>query len=327
MRTDSRFMHRVSVVFSSHQSETLTLAAPLMERHDAIFLEEPPTQGFDSLLKGTLSAEDYLLAADMEFPEFSRESYELLRDLHGREKKIFQVEPFLEQLAGIHEIFENGGRPSDIDPKSTQFSVHQVEKRATGALLRYYQTVMGGSFDATVETVKAFARADAARLRFRDSLRAEALVPKVLEYPSAYVEAGTIHYALWGQLRNALRNESNPRAVFLMAPVVKPLLGKRQALGPGDVLTLQYVYDPRTKDARMDLFAARSLVFVQLLEKGEMARGTEPFPHTRNEVEAIRMTGALTFEDCRCVFPQIRAAGTHEARAVVRDHLQRQRGR
>jgi hypothetical protein len=202
-----------------------------------------------------------------------------------------------------------------------------VERRATGALLRYYQTVIGGSFDATIETVKAFARADAARLRFRDSLRAETLAPRVLEYPSAYVEAGTIHYALWGQLKTALRDESKPRAVFLMAPVVKPLLGKRQALGPGDVLTLQYLHRPRTKDARMDLLAARSLVFVQLLEKDEMARGTEPFPHTKDEVEAIRMTGALTFEDCRRVFPELRAARTQEARAVVRDHLQRRRAR
>ncbi len=261
-------MHRVSVVFSSHRPETLTLAAPRMERHDAIFLEEPPTRGFDSLLDGTLSAEDYLLAAEMEFPEFSRQSCELLRGLHGREKKIFQVEPFLKQLAGIHEIFEKGGRFSDIDPKSTQFSVYLAEKKATGALLRYYQTVIGDSFEATVETVKTFARADAARFRLRDSLRAEALVPGVLEYPSAYVEAGTIHYALWGQLKNRLRNESKPRAVFLMAPVVKPLLGKRQALGPGDVLTLQYLHHPRIKGARMDLLAARSLVFVQIARKG-----------------------------------------------------------
>jgi hypothetical protein len=77
----------------------------------------------------------------------------------------------------------------------------------------------------------------------------------------------------------------------------------------------------------MDLLAARSLVFVQLLEKDEMARDTEPFPHTKNEVEAIRMTRALTFEDCRRVFPEIRAARAQEARAVVRDHLGRQRGR
>jgi hypothetical protein len=295
--------------------------------HDAVFLEEPPTQGFDSLLDGTLSVEDYLLAAGMEFPEFSRQSCELLRELHAREKKIFQVEPFLEQLAGIHEIFEEGGKPSDIDPKSTQFSVYQVEKKATGALLQYYETVIGGSFEATVETVKAFARADAARLRFRDSLRAETLAPRVLEYPSAYVEAGTIHYALWGQLKAALRNEPKPKAVFLMAPVVKPLLGKRQALGPGDVLTLKYLHYPRTRDSRMDLLAARSLVFVQLLEKDEMTEDTEPFPHTKDEVEAIRMTGALTFEDCRRVFPEIRAARTHEAREVVRNHLQRKRGR
>jgi hypothetical protein len=316
-------MHEISIVFSSHRPEALTLAAPLMDRHDAIFLEEPPTQGFRSLLDETLAVEDYLSGIDTEFPEYSRQTCQLLQHLHGRRKAIFQVEPYLELLAGIHEIFENGGRPSDLDPASKQFTVHQAEKRATGALLRYYETVVGGSFEATLETVKAFAEADAARFLLRDSLRAEALAQEVLEHPRAYVEAGTIHYALWSELGRILKNQRRPKAVFLMAPVVKPLLGKRQALGPGDVLTLQCLFGPRARGARMDLLAARSLVFVSLLENEEIVPGEDAFPHTRGEVRAIRMVERLTIDDCKRVFPEVRASGTRGARAVVQDYLDR----
>jgi hypothetical protein len=38
-----------------------------------------------------------------------------------------------------------------------------------------------------------------------------------------------------------------------MAPVVKPLLGKRQALGPGEILTLLYVFQPNIRGAQVDL--------------------------------------------------------------------------
>ena len=149
-----------------------------MEGHDAIFLEEPPTPGFDSLLNKTLAIEEYLLSVDMDFPEFSRQTCALLQTLHEKQKKIFQVEPFLETLAGIHELFADGGAPSDLDRDSEQFIVYQAEKKATGALVQYYRTVIKGSFEETIETVKTFARADAARFLLRDSLRAKALPRK-----------------------------------------------------------------------------------------------------------------------------------------------------
>jgi hypothetical protein len=137
------------------------------------------------------------------------------------------------------------------------------------------------------------------------------------------VEAGTIHYALWSRLGGVLKNEPKPKAVFLMAPIVKPLLGKRQALGPGDVLTLQYLFRPRARGARVDLLAARSLVFVSLLENEEMMPGEDAFPHTTDEVSAIRMVQMLTLDDCKRVFPKVRGSGNRRARVFVQNYLDR----
>ena len=294
-----------------------------MERHEAIFLEEPPTDGFPAMLEGSLSIDDYLLAVDMEFPAFNQAMCLLLRKLHQKGKRIAQVEPFLEVLIGIHERFAAGGRPTDIDSRSVEFQVYQAEKKATGALLRFYETVATGTFEACIESVKDFAKADAGRIRLRDTMRAVALVPLILNVRTAYVEAGFIHYALWGTLKKALAGRAVLKPVYLMSAVVRRLLGKRQALGPGDILTLLYVFHPRLKGHQMDLLAARSLIFAKLLEKSEMAMETDPYPHTRDEVQTIRVTEGLSLSDCRSLFPKIRLAPTHKTRVIVADYIHR----
>jgi len=314
-------MNRVTLVFSSHRPETLHLASRAMRCHDAIFLEEPPTPPFHPMLKGDVAIEDYLLERDIEFPEFSYRTCELFRDLKKEGKALYQVEPFLDVLGGIHEFFAEGGTFRDFDPHSTQFQVYQAEKRATGALLNYYQTVLKGSFEATIEALKQFARADAARIALRDKMRARALKPLLPSFPSAYVEAGYIHYALWRELRKRLPARVHLKPVFLMAPVVKPILGKRQALGPGDILTLLYVFHPDIQGERLDLLAARSLVYVKLLEKEEMTEEAGPYPHTRNEVETIEKVEGLSFDDCRTLFPEIRLVKTKKARSIVEAFL------
>ena len=320
-RSVDKEMNRVTLVFSSHRPETLHLASRTMRCHDAIFLEEPPTPQFHPMLKGDIAIEDYLLERDIEFPEFSYRTCELFRDLKKEGKALYQVEPFLDVLGGIHEFFAEGGTFRDFDPHSTQFQVYQAEKRATGTLLNYYQTVLKGSFKATLEAVKQFARTDAARIALRDKMRARALKPLLLSFPSAYVEAGYIHYALWRQLRKRLPARVHLKPVFLMAPVVKPLLGKPQALGPGDILTLLYVFHPNIQGERLDLLAARSLVYVKLLEKEEMTEEDGRYPHTRNEVETIQKVEGLSFDDCRTLFPEIRLVKTKKARSIVEAFL------
>ena len=50
-----------------------------MHHHDVIFLEESPANGLQEMLQGALSIDDYLLSAEVEYPEFSRRMCRLLR--------------------------------------------------------------------------------------------------------------------------------------------------------------------------------------------------------------------------------------------------------
>jgi len=313
----------VSLVFSSHRPETLAVSVPLMKQYDAVFLEDAPTPEFNQFIDGALSIDDYLMTLDVEYPEFSRLSYNHVKQLHAQGKPIIQIEPYLETLVHIHTLFADGGKPSDIDTTLDMFKVYQAEKEATGRLLRYYETTMGGDFEKSVEAVKAFARADAARLLLRDSMRAEALATEVLRYDRPYVEAGEIHYALLGKLRKTLAGQAQLKPVFLMAPIVKPILGKRIAFGPGDILTLLYIYHPRFRKQEADLLAARSMVFVKLLQKEELEDIAGAYPHIHNEVATLRTVNALSFNDCKNLYPHIRLAKTEKARSIVENYRRR----
>jgi hypothetical protein len=93
-------MQKVSVGLSLHRPEMIPLISEAMRRPEAIFLEEPPAPGFDQMIRGELSVDDYLLPIDVEYPAFSRDMCCLLRELHAEGKKIYQVEPFIEINSG-----------------------------------------------------------------------------------------------------------------------------------------------------------------------------------------------------------------------------------
>jgi hypothetical protein len=312
----------ITLAFSIHRPEILPLAAELMAAHDAIFLEEPPTRGFAAMLRGELPVADYLLESETEYPEFGRRTCDLLQALSRRGKPIFQVEPFLEALVGIHDFFADGGRPSELSPGSVAGRVYAAEKAATAALLAYYRTVMTGSFEAALAAVNAFAAVDAARFRLRDDLRADALISRMAGHERVYVEAGEIHHGLWGALHTRLAGRGRLRVHYLSAPVVRGLTGRGRLAGPGDCLTLLYLYHPRSRDSRLDLLAARSLIYNKLLTKDEMPAGLGEFPHTRDEVATIQVVQRLSLGDCQKLFPVIRRLGTVAARELVRTHLQ-----
>jgi hypothetical protein len=189
-------MPQVTLGLSLHRPEMIPLISNWMLRHEAIFLEEPPDPDFEQMLSGSLAVDDYLSLLDVEYPTFSQQMCKLLRELKAKGKHIFQVEPFWEILLSIHEFFVEGHHPGEIQKDSVQYPVYLAERNATQALLAYYQTVMAGSFDDTIRATIRFARVDAARFGLRDSLRAQALAPLIKEYPSAFIEAGVIHYPL-----------------------------------------------------------------------------------------------------------------------------------
>ena len=315
-------MPKITLGLSMHRPEMIPVMADWMRRHDAIFLEEPPAEGFEQMLGGLLDVDDYLMQLDVEYLDFSRKMCYLLQELKAEGKKIFQVEPYLETLLYIHEFFAEGHRPEELEKTALQYPVYLSERNATGALLTYYQTALTGSFEKTIEAVKQFARLDAARFRLRDSLRAQALTPLVIKYPTVYIEAGVIHYSLWQSLRQKVAPAKRLRLIFLADGALKTMGAKSHLYGPGDQLTLLYIFHPNiTERIREQLLAARSVIFSKIIEKKEMTDDPNTFPHLRDELACIGITRQLSLDDCRRLFPLVRRAGTTQAHQIVADYM------
>lgn len=310
----------ITVALSAHRPEALSAAAKLMAEHDAVLLEEPDTPGFRRMLDGTLSIGDYLRATDFEFPELSRRACRIYRQLHQSGKVLFQIDPYMTLLSGIHALFESGGKPGEIDPATEQGQVYARERTWTAALLAYYERSLSAPFDEVVTTVKAFAREDAARGRFRDALRARAISAVVAPFRRVYVEAGSLHVYLLNRLAAELP-QWKLRPVFLLAPVLQRLCGKRQAFGPGDKLTLSYTYRPDYCGPRADILAARSLVHIKILHKEELVASRGAYPHCRDEVECNAYVESLNYADCAALYQRIKRRPTTEAKAIVRDYI------
>ncbi|MFO7962448.1 MAG: hypothetical protein R6U50_00860 [Desulfobacterales bacterium] len=311
-------MKHMNVGFSIHRPEMIPKTAELMGRHEAVFLEEPPLPEYESMLEGRISVEDYLLPQDLEYPEFSRQMCNLEKQLHAAGKQLIQVEPFYEVLLSIHEFFARGNTPNDLKPNHLSYYVYMAERQTTAALLHFYQTAAASSFNAVVEAVIRFAKADAQRFRLRDSLRAQAIVKRVDQYSSIYVEAGTIHYLLWRELYRMLSSDFHIKPVFLNRLVMKEGEPHSHLYSPGDRLTLFYIFHPRGVNQQKELLlAARSIIYSKIIQKQESFEKSDSFRHVADEIACIGMVKKLTLDDCRNLFARIRKSLTAEAREVV----------
>ena len=287
-------MPQVTLGLSLHRPEMIPLISNWMLGHEAIFLEEPPDPDFEQMLSGSLSVNDYLSLLDVEYPSFSQQMCKLLQELTAKGKHIFQVEPFWEILLGIHEFFAEGHHPRELQKNSIQYPVYLAERNATRALLAYYQTVMAGSFDDTIRAIIGFARMDAARFGLRDTLRAQEIASMVRKYSSSYVEAGMMHYPLWRLLRQQLQEKEQVKVVFLADEVLKSSGPKGHLYGPGDQLTLRYIFHPAILNTRREeLLAARSIIYSKIIEKEELTDDLSTFPICAMNLIAFRLSGSF----------------------------------
>lgn len=313
---------RLTIGLSEHRPEMIPLIASAMQQHQAILLEEPADEGFERMLTGMLGVDDYLRGLDVEYPAFSREMCYLLRKLRAAGKEILQVEPYLEILLGIHAYFADGHGPDELDRDSIQYPVYLVERNATRALISFYNISMRASFEYTLEAVKHFARTDAARFRLRDSLRAQALASLAHELPSVYVEAGVIHYPLWRRLRREMDASIRLRLLFLADEAQGFANSRKHRYGPGDKLTLLYIFHPIYSEMnRENLLAARALIYSKLIAKNELTEELKSWPHLQDEVKCIHTTNRLSLNDCRNLYPRVRNGNTRQAHQVVEAYL------
>ncbi len=315
-------INRITTGFCLHRPEMVPVIADIMKKHEVIFLEEPPAPGFTDMLETRLDIDEYLMPMDLEYPEFSRRMCRMEQALHAKGKRLIQVEPFIEALLSIHEFLVRGKKPGDIAPDSLLQFVYQAEKNATAALLSYYRTAAAGSFDQTVAAVRRFSRADAARFRLRDSLRAQEIVRQAGAYRSIFVEAGMIHFYLWQQLRRKLKDRFLVQPVFLDRTVLELSNPHQHTYSPGDQLTLAYVFHPGLSSEKWEtLMAARSIIYSKIIRKDEHVADDIAFFHLTDEIDCIRTVRMLSLTDCRTLYPMTRHAGTATARLAVADHV------
>lgn len=305
------------MAFSTHRLEVLKEAEGRMREHDTIALEEPPHPDFHAMLCGDMAIEDYLQQMDYEFPQFAEASCHLYRVLHASGKRLLQVDPYMEQLSRLHDFLADGNDPQTVDPSDPILAVYQAEKRATAALLRFYEVSMTAPFSHVVRAVIQFARADAGRIALRDSMRAKRLAEEALKVSTLYVESGYIHWKLFRDLCQCIEPKRRVRACFLLEREARRRLGRKQVLGPGDTLTLLFVFHPKIREPFVDLLAARSLIYIKLLHKDEMEPAETSAPHLEDEIRAYRLTERLSLTDCEKLYSQVRRRSPQEAREIV----------
>ena len=316
----------ITIGFSSHHLEALPYIREHMERHQVIVLEEPPSPHLQAMLDGSISISEYIMEFDSGFPEFDQRMSELLRELHQRGARIIQVEPYLEKLLQIHELFADGKTADEVSREPEFKEVYEAEKRATGALIAYYAQSMEAPFTAVVEGVKDFARADAKRLTLREKLRAKAISSLHKSNETMYVEAGYIHYPLYRYLRHELGDKKKIRVAYLLAPVIKKLQGKRRNMGPGDILTLHYAFHGGLREELANVLAARSLIYIKLIEKEEIIPGKNETPHAEDEVKVNRLVDRLNLNQCRELFERIRLSKRAEAVKLAQEYVKKELG-
>ncbi len=316
----------ITIGFSSHHVEALPFVREQMQRHQVIVLEEPRSPNFQAMLRGAISIGDYILELDSGFPEFDRQLCGLLQELYTKGRRILQLEPYLEKLLKIHELFAAGKTVEQVMRMDDLKEVYLAERRATAALISYYARSMDAPFNVVVGAVKDFACADALRLTLRERLRAKAIATLFRPEEKVYVEAGYIHYPLYQYLRRELRRKKEIRVVFLLTPVIKKLQGKRRNMGPGDILTLHYALHNGLEEELANLLAARSLIYIKLIRKEELLPGASETPHLEDEVKVNRLVDRLDFQQCQELFQQIRLAKRESAVKVAEDYVRRKAG-
>lgn len=314
----------ITLAYTTHRPEALPGLMRLMEGSDAVFLEEPPTLGFQEMIAGERSIQDYLPFTETEYPEFTRRMCGLLRRLCRAGCRLIQSEPYVERLIAIHDRLADGESPRSLAGDPILGPVYQAEKRATAALLHFYKAAAAKGFEETVAAVLFFARTDATRFRLRDRMRARAIAADAGRYRRVCVEAGMMHLFLYAELRRRANDRYRTDFRFVQSEAAQAIWGKRHAYGPGDRLTLMLIFHPRLPDAALIPDAARALIYNKLLIKDEMLSAPgSPCPHLTNEIAAISAVRRLSFADCRMLYDRIRMLSPDAAMAEAARFMNR----
>ncbi|WP_457755490.1 hypothetical protein [Thermodesulfatator indicus] len=312
-------MRLITVGLTPHRQEFLVPTWELMRCHEVIILEEPPDPYFPKVIKGEISIETYLEKIESGFPEYTRLNLEFLQKLYKEGKSICQVEPYLERWLIIREMLDSGVPREEVEKIRELSEVYQSEHETFGKLLDYY-AAMQGPFDSLVQKIKDFARADAKRLALRDKMRAKEILSLIRRLPNKtiYVEAGYIHLKLIYYLAKVKKNLFCLKVENLLLKALKARGFNGVLPSPGDGLTSYYLFGGKHRNISEDLLAARSIVYIKLIEKEELSpTPEEPFPHLKNELFWRLFVWQLSYEECKTLDKFIRLLTTQKAREMA----------
>ncbi len=313
-------MDNITICYSTHRPETLSLTARIIENFDIIILEEPPHKDFSNVLNGTIDIKDHLLELDVGYPAFTAGQYRLLQEFHKNGKQIRQIEPYLEELLRIQYFFADDHDPEEIEPGTVAHSVYLAERDATGALIDYYKEVRGDNFLKILSTMNAFAKADAARFILRDALRAEQILGELTYGKDTYIEAGSIHLLLQTLIAEGLRENQCLNIHSIDTEVVSILGDQGNLFSSGDELTLGYISGKAIDEQQWQRLCSQSLIYSKIIRKEEISSADVKFPHTRNELETISIVKELSVASCEKLFQRIRSLPTEQAAKIVRNY-------
>jgi hypothetical protein len=312
----------ITIGYSSHRVESIPFVKKLMEDHDLIILEDAPSHEFTDMLRKRISIDAYVRQEETEFPEFSRRTCKILRLFHQKGKEIVQIEPYMEQLMHIHSLFSEGKKPSDILKIKGLNAVYETERKATAALIHFYEASVSTTFQKVVEAVKNFARADAERFRLRDTLRAQDIAKILSHQKRVYIEAGGMHMYLEKILKKLLDKRYLIQTESLLVPAIRKIKGTSEFLAPGDLLTKHYILNKKKNDDYETLLAARSLIYIKLIVTEEMLPSKhERTPHIKDELTANDMVKELTIEHCEDLYRKIRFQNRQKAIETLHAYL------
>jgi hypothetical protein len=312
-----------TIGFSTHRLESLPFAREEMRQHEVIVLEEPPSPTLEKVFRGQDSVENYLWELDAEFPEFGRSQIKILLELWQQGKTILQVEPYLERLVSIHELFAGDTSPEEVMSREDLKEVYVTEKGTSAALLAFYKLSLQAPFHVVVDSVKQFARVDADRFRRRDAMRAEALAELAGKFSTIYVEAGHMHLALPGRLHRQVNGRGRIRSKFLMSPAL-PRQSRPRIFGPGDELTFRHIFHRPLALEIENLLAAQSLIYIKMLSKEELSAESSPTPHLDEEIYLNFLVRRLSYQDCEILYPRLKRSSPAEALQEVVTFLNEQ---
>ncbi|MEW6586443.1 MAG: hypothetical protein AB1442_12635 [Nitrospirota bacterium] len=294
-----------------------------MKEHDVIITEEAQNPAFMDMLKRKISIKKYIREEYLTFPKFSQRYYTILRSLNRNGKVILQIEPFMERLIQIYEMFSDGKRPKDVMKIPSLRTVYRIEKKTTAALLDFYESSLKDSFPYVVEAVMRFAQADAEKFRIRDSMRAEAIAKTITkdmtENKKVYIEAGGIHIFFEKMLKQKMKKRCHVHAVSLQRPLIEKMTGRSSFLPPGDLLTIHYILKKRKNESFERLQAGRSLIYIKLLKKEEMLPTREVrAPHIEDAIRVNEVVSRLSLKQCGEIYRKIRFQKREEALQTIK---------